>query len=73
MNGKDVVQMAINHEKPPRIPVALVAGGEWYVHLAGKTFVEIKNDPEQIAGVFIDAFRKGVIYFPAPDPQNNIR
>lgn len=58
MKGRDVVQMAMNHEKTPRMPVAVVAGGEWYVHLAGKTFAEIKNDPQQIADVFIDAYRK---------------
>ena len=58
MTGKDVVQMALSHKTPPRVPVGLVAGGEWYVHLAGKTFAEIKNDPEQIASIFIDGFRK---------------
>ena len=57
MTGRDVVQMALAQQKPPRVPVALIAGGEWYVHLAGKTFAEIKNDPRQIADVFIKAFQ----------------
>lgn len=58
MTGRDVIESAFAQEKPPRIPVALVAGGEWYVHLAGKTFAEIKNDPKQIAAVFVNAVRK---------------
>ena len=57
MTGRDVAKMAFDQVKPPRLPVTLVAGGEWYVHLAGKTFSEIKEDPAQIADVFIHAFR----------------
>ena len=58
MTGREVVESAFLHKESPRLPVALVAGGEWYVHQAGKTFAGIKNDPKQIAAVFIDAYRK---------------
>ncbi len=58
MTGRDIVESAFAQEKTPRIPVALVAGGEWYVHQAGKTFAEIKNDPKRIAEVFVGAVRK---------------
>lgn len=58
MTGRDVIETAFAQKKPPRLPVALVAGGEWYVHQAGKTFAEVKNDPEQIAGVFVRAVRR---------------
>ena len=58
MTGRQVVEMAFRHERPPRVPVALVAGGEWYVHAAGKRFARIKHDPQQIADVFIQAYRE---------------
>lgn len=57
MTGRDVIESAFAHKKTPRLPVALVAGGEWYVHRAGKTFAEIKNDPNRIAAVFINGVR----------------
>jgi uroporphyrinogen decarboxylase len=50
--------MAFEQVGPPRVPVTLIAGGEWYVHSAGKTFSEIKTKPEEIAGVFVQAFRR---------------
>lgn len=58
MTGKDVAKMAFELEETPRLPVTLIAGGEWYVHLAGKTFSEIKESPREIANVFIQAFKK---------------
>jgi len=57
MTGRQIAQMALEQKKPPRVPVGLFGGGEWYVHLSGRTFAGIKNDPQQIAGVFVDAFR----------------
>jgi len=58
MTGRSVVEQAFALQKPARMPVALVAGGEWYVHQAGKTFAEIKNDPGKIAGVFVENYRR---------------
>ena len=58
MNGREIAQMAMEQEKPPRIPVGLITGGEWYVNQAGKTFAEIKSDPNALAKVFTDGYRK---------------
>jgi uroporphyrinogen decarboxylase len=58
MTGRDVVEMAFDFKEPPRIPVTLIGGGAWMVHLAGKTFAGIKEDPDKIADVFIQGFRK---------------
>jgi len=58
MTGRDVARLAFELQQPPRIPVTLVGGGSWAVHRAGKTFAEIKNDPAQIAEVFIRYFQE---------------
>jgi uroporphyrinogen decarboxylase len=58
MNGREVAQMAFELKEPPRLPVSLFAGGSWMVHRAGKTFAEIKEFPEKIADVFIQAFEQ---------------
>ncbi|HXZ38647.1 MAG TPA: uroporphyrinogen decarboxylase family protein [Thermodesulfobacteriota bacterium] len=57
MTGREIAQMAFDLKKPPRVPVTLIGGGAWAVHHAGKTFGQIKNDPKQIADVFIRFFR----------------
>ncbi len=36
MTGKDIARMALELVSPPRVPVTLIAGGEWYVHSAGR-------------------------------------
>ncbi len=56
MTGREIAQMAFDLKKPPRVPVTLIGGGAWAVHHAGKTFGQIKNDPKQIADVFIRFF-----------------
>lgn len=58
MNGRCIAKMAIEQKRTPRLPVALIAGGEWYVHMAGQTFSRIINNPEQIAEIFINGFHK---------------
>jgi uroporphyrinogen decarboxylase len=58
MTGRDVAKMAFDLKKPPRMVVTLIAGGSWAVHLAGETFARIKEDPEKIADVYVQAFRK---------------
>jgi uroporphyrinogen decarboxylase len=58
MTGRDVVRMAFDMEESPRVPVTLIGGGSWIVHMAGETFAGIKEEPEKIADVFIQAFRK---------------
>jgi len=58
MTGREVTQMAFELKEPPRLPVTLFAGGSWMVHWAGKTFAEIKEDPQMIADVFIRAFER---------------
>lgn len=56
MNGKKVAQLAIEHKLPPRLPVALIAGGEWYVKAQGQTFSQIIGSPQQLADIFIKGF-----------------
>lgn len=58
MTGKEIAELAFKLQPGPRIPVTLIAGGEWYVHQAGQTFGRIKSDAEAIAGVFIHAFEQ---------------
>jgi uroporphyrinogen decarboxylase len=58
MTGREVTQMAFELKEPPRLPVTLFAGGAWMVHRAGKTFAEIKENPEMIADIFIRAFER---------------
>lgn len=58
VTGRDVTIMAFDLEKPPKVPVTLIGGGSWNVHLADETFAGIKEDPEKIADVFVQAFRK---------------
>ncbi len=58
MTGREISKIAFELGKPPRLPVTLIGGGACYVQMAGKTFEEIKDDPEKIADVFIQAFRK---------------
>ena len=53
MTGREVVQMAFELKRPPRVPVTLIGGGAWAVHHGGTTFAKIKNDPRQIADVFL--------------------
>ncbi|MBI5967906.1 MAG: uroporphyrinogen decarboxylase family protein [Deltaproteobacteria bacterium] len=56
MTGREITQMAFELKEPPRLPVTVIGGGAWNVHLAGKTFAGIKEDPEKIAEVFIQAY-----------------
>jgi len=58
MTGKEIVRLAFELKPVPRIPVTLVAGAAWAVHRAGKTLAQIKNDPDQIADVFIRYYRQ---------------
>ena len=58
MTGREISKIAFELGKPPRLPVTLIGGGACYVQMAGKTFEEIKDDPEKIADVFIRAFRE---------------
>ncbi len=58
MTGREIAEMAFNLKKPPRVPVTLIGGGAWAVHSAGKTFAAIKDDPNQIADVFISFSRR---------------
>ncbi len=51
--GRELVQMALELKKPPRMPVALLGGGAWAVRHAGTTFAAIKDDPQKIADVFV--------------------
>jgi uroporphyrinogen decarboxylase len=58
MTGREIVKMAFDLDEPPRVPVTLFGGGSWMVHLAGETFAGIKEDPDKIADIFIQAFRE---------------
>lgn len=57
MTGKQIALMALEGRPTPRLPVTLVAGGSWYVHHAGQSFAEIKQDPAALAQVFIKAYQ----------------
>jgi len=58
MTGRDIIQMAFALKEPPRLPVTVIAGGSWMAHQAGKTFAEIKEVPEKIAAISIQAFER---------------
>jgi len=58
MTGREIVSMAFAFKETPRIPVTLIGGGSWAVHQAGKTFAAIKENPGQIAEVFIQYFER---------------
>ncbi|MGD8290750.1 MAG: uroporphyrinogen decarboxylase family protein [Desulfobacterales bacterium] len=58
MNGREITKMAFDLKEPERVPVTLIGGGSWLVEMAGETFAGIKENPEQIADVFIQGFRK---------------
>jgi uroporphyrinogen decarboxylase len=58
MTGREITKMAFDLEEPPRIPVTPFAGGSWMVNLAGETFMGLKENPDKIADVFIQAFNK---------------
>jgi uroporphyrinogen decarboxylase len=58
MTGKEIALMALAGDKPPRLPVTAIGGGAWYVNDAGKTFAQVKDDPQAIADVFIKAYQK---------------
>ena len=58
MTGREITRMAFDLKEPPRVPVTLIGGGSWMVNRAGKTFAELKEEPRQIADVFIDAYRQ---------------
>ena len=53
MTGKEIASLAFELKPVPRVPVTIIGGGAWAVNRAGKTFAQIKNDPGQIADVFI--------------------
>jgi len=56
VNGRQIAQLAIEQKRPTRLPVALIAGGEWYVKAQGQTFSQIINSPHKIADIFIKGF-----------------
>ena len=58
MTGRDITKMAFDLKEPPRLPVTLIGGGSWNVHLSGQTFAQIKDHPDRIADVFVQAFRR---------------
>jgi uroporphyrinogen decarboxylase len=58
MTGRDVASLALELKEPPRVPVTVIGGGACYMHMLGKTFEEIKDDPEKISDMFIQAYRK---------------
>ncbi|MBU1205448.1 MAG: hypothetical protein KKH04_00725 [Proteobacteria bacterium] len=37
MTGREIAQMALELQDPPRVPVTLIGGGAWAVHRTGKT------------------------------------
>lgn len=58
MTGREITRMAFDLKTPPRVPVTLIGGGAWMVDQAGKTFAGIKDNPREIADVFIRGFRR---------------
>ncbi len=57
MTGREVITMALDQKLPPRNPVTLIAGGEWYFDHAGAIFGRVKTDPEAMAEVYVKAFQ----------------
>ncbi len=57
MTGRETALAALNLKRPPRTPVTLVAGGEWYFHAAGAVFGRVKTDPARMAEVYVQAYR----------------
>lgn len=55
MTGIDVVKTAFDLKESARIPTTLIAGGSWAIHTAGETFAGVKEKPERIADVFVQA------------------
>jgi uroporphyrinogen decarboxylase len=58
MTGREVARLALELKESSRVPVTVIGGGACYMHMLGKTFEEIKDDPEKISDVFIQAYRK---------------
>ena len=58
ITGRDVARMAFELGEPQRLPVTVIGGGACYVHMLGKTFGDIKDDPKKISDVFIQGYRK---------------
>ena len=58
MTGREIIKMAFELQEPPRLPVTLIGGGSWNVHMAGQTFAGIKEYPDRIAEVFVQAYSK---------------
>jgi len=46
MTGRDAVKIAFYLKEPLRIPITLIAGGSWAIHMAGETFAGVKKNPE---------------------------
>jgi uroporphyrinogen decarboxylase len=58
MTGRDITKMALDLKEPPRTPVTIFGGGSWMVHSEGETFASIKQNPDNIANIFIKTFQK---------------
>jgi len=50
--------MAFELKEASRLPVTVIGGGAWNVHLSGQTFAEIKSYPDRIADVFVQAYHR---------------
>ena len=51
MTGREVMRIAFELGEPPRVPVTLIGGGAWNVHLEGETFAGIKENPNTAARI----------------------
>jgi len=58
MTGKEIASLAFELKPVPRVPVTIIGGGAWAVNRLGKTFAQVKNDPDQIADAFIQYVRQ---------------
>ena len=56
MTGREVITMALDQKVPPRTPVTLIAGGEWYFSHSDAIFGQVKTDPEAMAQVYVKAY-----------------
>ncbi len=58
MKSKATALAAFRLEEPGEVPATIYGGGAWTIYNSGNTFVSLANDPEKMAAVIVDTYRK---------------
>jgi uroporphyrinogen decarboxylase len=58
MSAKNRVLTAFRLEGQEDVPVTIYGGGAWTIYNSGNTFVSLADDPEKMAEVIINTYRK---------------